>query len=152
MLNMLAPRTAETAPVLDNPAIHPVQTFDPQITQVTDRFFNDRKKLFPNYYTLQQKYYNLPKSQQAGFLIRYPELKQYFDWKKQYYNNYPDLVPIFNGDAFKTIDVTGWPTPLIDAVTGYAITGDRLPSGARDMLKIIWLREGMPMGDLDSVS
>ena len=59
-------------------------------------------------------------------------------------------MPIFNGDAFKTIDVTGWPTPLIDAVTSYAITGDRLPSGARDMLKIIWLREGMPMGDLDS--
>jgi len=150
MLNMLTPRTEVTAPVLDNPDIQPVQPMDPRITQITDKFFNDRKRLFPNYYTLQQAYYNLPRSEQGAYLFRHPELKQYFDWKKQYYRNYPDLVPIFNGEAFKTVDVSGWPSALIDTVSMYAMTGDPLPSGARDMLKIIWLREGMPMGDFDS--
>jgi len=150
MLGMAAPRTEETAPVLDNPEVLPIQGFDPRITAITDGFFDQRKQLFPHYYTLQSQYYNLPPSERGQFLVRWPELKEYMTWKKNYYNKYPDLVPIFNGEAFKTIDTSTWPPSLVDTVTLYAITGDRLPSGAQQFLKMIWMREGMPFDDFES--
>ena len=84
------------------------------------------------------------------YLAQNPELKQYWDWKKAYENKYPELVPIIKGQVFKQIDTSAWPPALLDYVTVYAYTGERLPKGAYKALEQVWLSEGKPLGSVDA--
>lgn len=152
MLGALAPRTPETAPVLDIPkAQQPkLNLFDPRLTQVTDEFFNQRTKYYGNYYELEQGYYALPKSQRGGYLLKNPELKDYWQWKDKWMKSYPDLQPILKGQVFKRVDTSAWPPGLTDYVNMYAYSGKKLPKGAYKALEQQWILEGQPLGNLNS--
>lgn len=152
MLNRSVPNTASTAPAIAAPKPQ-IDYYDPEITRITDKFFNDRTRMFPDYYVKQNAYYNIPESDKSGrykYLAQNPELKQYWDWKKAYEKKYPELVPIIKGQVFKQIDTSAWPPALLDYVTIYAYTGQRLPKGAYKALEQVWLSEGKPLGSVDA--
>ena len=152
MLNKNVPNTTSTAPAIAAPAPK-INYYDPEITRITDKFFNDRTRMFPDYYVKQNGYYNIPESDKSGrykYLAQNPELKQYWDWKKAYEKKYPELVPIIKGQVFKQLDTSAWPPALLDYVTVYAYTGEKLPKGAYKALEQVWLSEGKPLGSVDA--
>lgn len=147
-------------PIPDNPTPNPtpslqdgeggMRLYPEDVTGVTDQFFEQRREKFPNYYAEQQGYYNLPKSERRDYLLKHPNLKAYWSWKDSWYKAYPEYVPIFNGEAFKRVDTSGWMPGLEDLVRESAYTGGRLPSGAYKALMNVWLMEGQPMEDFDA--
>jgi hypothetical protein len=127
--------------------VRQLNLYDQSVTQVSDEFYRQRSEQHPDYYELEQGYYNRPKSEQALYLMEHPRLKSYWDWKKKWYNRFPDLKPIFNGQAFKQVDTSSWPPALEQYIAVYAMTGQKLPPGATASLKQIWIKEGQPNGD-----
>jgi diguanylate cyclase with GGDEF domain len=150
LLGGMIPKTPETAPVL---AVPPSQRpklnlLNPEVTKISDKFFRQRTQYFNNYYDLEQGYYALPRSKRSAYLLKNPELKQYWDWKKSWEKSYPDLVPIFKGQIFKRVDTSTWAPGLVDYVTTYAYSGKRLPTGAMKALEQQWIQAGRPYDDL----
>jgi hypothetical protein len=147
--SMGLPRTPETTPALDLPASQApaLNLYDEQTTAVTDKYFRERKEKYSDYFMLQQGYYSLPPSQRSTYLLKFPRLKEYWDWQKGYYENYPELKPILQGKTFKTVDTSTWPPALEEYVSVYAMTGQPLKKGATDALMQVWIREGKPMDD-----
>lgn len=152
MLNQKVPTPALPAGGTATPQgnVPQLNLYDPAVTAITDQFFDDRTKKFPNYYEQQQGYYALPKSERTSYLLQNPELKAYWDWKRDWYDSYPQYKPIFNGEAFKSVDTSNWPPGLEDYVTSYAYTGRSLPSGARKALEQVWIMEGQPMDSFET--
>lgn len=148
-LHGMVPETPSTQAVLQQkqPAIPAI---DPETKKITDWFFHTRTQDFPHWYSLQQAYYALPTREQALFKQRFPEYAAFVKWRREQYDKWPELIPIFNGNAFKTLDTSTWPRLLIPYVEDYAVTGHRLPAGARKMLETIWAREGYPRGDFQT--
>lgn len=149
MLKGTVPQTPDTAAALQQEQA-PLEFMPPEVTGITDRFFNERAENFPDYFSLQSTYYNLPRSERSKFLLRFPQLREYWKWKEAWYDKYPDLKPIFNGDAFDRIDTTGWSPMLVDMVQYYALTGDRLPDGAYSLMRLEWVKQGQPLGDFQA--
>ncbi|MBI5942879.1 MAG: strawberry notch C-terminal domain-containing protein [Chloroflexi bacterium] len=147
MLSKRVPNVEQTAPAIENPT-PPLQKYDPQITQVTDKYFSQRAEKFPNYFTQENEYFNLPKSKRTRYLVEHPELKQYWDWKDTWFETYPQYEPIFRGHVFKRIDTSGWSTMLLDYVGMYAMTGGKLGKGAWKALEQQWLMAGKPYDDV----
>jgi hypothetical protein len=137
---------AETAPRNDMT----LNLYDPQVTQYTDAYFAQRKEKFPNYYQTEQGYYNIPKSERTAYLMAHPDLKQYWNWKDSWAQAHPELVPIFKGQVFKEVDTSGWSPYLVDYVSQYAMTGDKLGKGATAALTQQWIMAGSPYGDVQS--
>jgi hypothetical protein len=153
MLKGLVPDIPQTQPVLQaeqQGQLPKIDYYGPQVTQVTDEFFRQRTRNFGNYYQLEQGYYSLPKSQRAGYLLKNPDLKEYWDWKKKWFDSYPDLQPVLSGKVFRRVDTSAWPPGLTDYVTAYAYGGKPLPKGAYTALKQQWIMEGQPLGNLNS--
>jgi hypothetical protein len=153
MLNASVPNVPATQPAAGTTAaqpVNPINPMNPQVTQITDQFFKQRTEKFPGYYMLQQGYYSLPTSERAAYLLRFPQLKDYFDWKAKYTENYPQLKNVFNGNVFKTMDFSSWSPVLMNYVGNYALTGQRMPSGATALLKQYWTMQGQPYGDFQS--
>jgi hypothetical protein len=152
MLGALIPRTPETSPVMAVPAGEQPQLdlYDPSVTAVTDKFFTERKDKYSDYFMLEQGYYSLPKSKRAGYLLKFPRLKEYQNWRDGYYKQYPGLKPILQGKVFKTVDTSTWAPGLEQFIVTYAMTGKPLPKGATSALEQVWIREGRPMGDFKS--
>jgi len=156
MLNKMVPSqyttAASTTPTITAPlsADKRLDLYDPGVTRITDEFFTQRTNNYGNYYELEQGYYALPKSQRGSYLLKNPDLKEYWDWKKKWFKTYPDLVPILKGQVFKRVDTSGWAPGLEFYVQSYAFGGDRLPKGAYKALEQVWIMEGRPMDDLDT--
>ncbi len=148
MLHQQVPQTPETAPTLQR-KIPQIQYISPAVADLTDQFFKTRSEKFPNYYSLQQTYYSLPKSERARFLLNFPEYARYRAWRDSWYKNHPDLKPILSGEAFRAIDTSAWPPALKQTMQMYALTGDRLPSGLSRMMRQVWLQQGEPYGDFN---
>ena len=127
-----------------------INYYDPSVTMVTDEYFSQRTKKFPNFYEEQTGYWALPKSERNVYLLKTPGLKAYWDWQDIWYKKYPQYVPIFSSKVFQQVDTSGWPPGLVDYVISYAYTGKKLPSGAMKALEQQWIVEGMPMDDLKS--
>lgn len=124
--------------------------YSEDVTRVTDEFFSQRTKNHGNYYELEQGYFALPKSQRSSYLLKNPELKEYWDFKDQWYKGFPELEPIFRGQVFKEIDTSAWPPGLTDYVEAYAYTGKKLSTGAYKALEQQWIIEGRPYDDLNT--
>jgi hypothetical protein len=148
MLNQAVPNVPETQAV-PTPASR-VPIYGPETTKITDNFFAERTRLFPNYFALQQGYYATPPSDRALYRQRFPQLGAYEKWRDTQYHLYPQLKKILNSEAFSTVDTSKWPPMLEEMVQSAAMTGDRLPPGARSMLEQVWIREGKPRDTFQS--
>jgi hypothetical protein len=149
LMNQIVPQVPETQAATTK-ITKPAPIFSPDITNITDKFFADRTAKFPSYYAWEQGYYSLPKSERPVFLRQHPELKQYWTWKDSWVKGHPEMKTIINGQAFARVDTTNWPPTLSNIVTNSALTGDRLPAGARAMMERLWIQQGKPYGSLNS--
>lgn len=71
-----------------------LKTTDPETAWRAQVFYDQRQAQFKNYYDLQKGYYDLKsKGQQRAYIQQHPELKQYWDWRREFLNNNPDIVP-----------------------------------------------------------
>jgi hypothetical protein len=150
MLNKKVPTVPETAKALEQPAPEPLFTYDKSVTDITDKYIQQRYEKFPNYYEVQQGYFNVPKSEQTKYLFEHPDLKKYWDWNDSWKEAYPNLEPIFKGQVFKEVDTSMWSPALVDYVEMYAMTGERLGKGAQKALEQQWIMAGSPYGDMQS--
>jgi hypothetical protein len=58
-------------------------------------FYDMRKQMAPNFYELQNQYYDLPEHSAARrtFLVKNPVLKKYWEWRRDFMERNPDIVP-----------------------------------------------------------
>jgi hypothetical protein len=75
-----------------------VKMTDPETAWRVETFYNTRKQNFPDFYDLQKGYYELDhapngKAKKKQYLRENPELKQYWDFRKHFMTDNPDLVP-----------------------------------------------------------
>jgi peptidoglycan hydrolase-like protein with peptidoglycan-binding domain len=144
MLGGAVPATEETAPVIENPE-PPVELYPPQLAQQIIEYQDERRERFPNYYAVQQLYFSIPETDRAGrkrVLQRFPQLKEYWDWKRAYEETHPDMQPYFEGLAPSVSGARGQGPALserdlaeVDAVlmrqlVAWSIGGQPLTSGA----------------------
>jgi len=116
---------------------------------------NERNRLFPNYSAIQTEYYNLPKSQRAAFLRKFPELKQYWQWKDQYAAEHPEISPILASNSRdaemrnnSAIDFTKMDSDLANQIQYAGYTGKNLSPGAWMALEYEWEKLGKPYDSL----
>jgi hypothetical protein len=67
---------------------------DPVIAQRAQAFYNFRSAYFSNYYKEQDEYFKI--SAGAGrtqYIAAHPDLKQYWDWRRDYLYRNPDVAP-----------------------------------------------------------
>jgi hypothetical protein len=141
---------AINAQPLETPEPPKLDLYSEDVTRISDEFFRQRTENHGDYYELEQGYFDLPKSQRAGYLLKNPELKKYWDFKDKWFKTYPDLEPIFRGQVFKRINTEGWPPGLVDSVTSYAYSGTRLKKGAYKALEQQWILEGRPYDNMNT--
>lgn len=89
MLKKDVPTTEETSIVTQAPSamIPNIELYNNQEVQAITTYQEQKKKLYPYISLLQEKYFSIPEDQKAarrGFLKQFPELGEYWDWKKQY--------------------------------------------------------------------
>jgi len=71
-----------------------IQYYPEEMVSAVEEYMRERNQLFPNYYALQTEYFNLPAGyQRRSFLQRFPQLKQYWQWKDEYRQQHPEIVP-----------------------------------------------------------
>jgi len=149
-LGALIPQVEQTMPAFENPAPR-INYFAPEITKVTDQFFEERKTLHPDYWKYQNEYYALAtKAEKRTYLMSHPQLGAYWDWKDKWYNRYPDYVPVFNGEVFKNVDTRDYPPMLVQMIQMYALTGEEIPTATRPLLEMAWIEAGRPYDNLDT--
>jgi hypothetical protein len=71
-----------------------VQFTDPELANRVQVFYDNRKTGFPDYYDKQSGYFQLnTKPQKDQYLRENPDLKSYWDWRRDFMTKNPDLVP-----------------------------------------------------------
>lgn len=136
--------------------------YKPDIAAAAQDFMNMRNEMFPNFYWLQNLYFEIPESDRQKFLKGFPELKDYWDWKDSYTEANP-LVADYLEDQksrYTGSDATQfeepnmklfaeWDAELALAVGLYMISGQSLSTGAKAELTRIWDGLGRPGGSFD---
>ena len=133
----------------------PVSMWPENVAQAYQTYQDERDQLFPNYYAIQDEYYSLPKSQRGAFLKRFPELKQYWEWKAQYQQEHPEIAPILASNAQDAemqnsttgVDITQMDPDLANQIQYSIYTGNDLTPGAWMALEYQWEKSGKPYGD-----
>lgn len=143
------PATEETQPAIQQADLQGgIASFPPEVSAVMDEYYRTRNEKFPGWYAVQQGFYSLPQSERTAYLLRFPELRRYWDWKSDYQEKHPGLDNWFNGDVYKRMDTSAWPPALLELVQYYALSGERLPKGALALLEQMWVAQGRPYGSV----
>ena len=84
-----------TRPGTDKPGMLPVpdalDLAPPDVAKVYEEYKTTRDKQFQNWYALQNVYFTLDKGQRKAFLNQFPELKKYWDWRRQFIKDNPEI-------------------------------------------------------------
>lgn len=126
-----------------------IEYYQPQLSQAIASYQEERDRLFPNYYALQETYYSLPAGpQRKAFLRQFPSLRQYWRWKDQYKREHPEIIPYF--DELKqesSVDETinDLDTAMLNELLLYSIKGKMSEGGYAEMRRLYNLY-GRPAG------
>ncbi len=102
ILRGVVPVVPETKAVDDMGFLLPdLDLYPPELAKAIETYQNERDRLYPGWYMLQSAYFTLPEVQRAGYMTRFPLLKKYWDWKKQYEADHPELKPWFDEQRAK---------------------------------------------------
>jgi len=72
----------------------PIDFAPPEIATNSQIFYDTRQTYFPNYYELQNKYFDLAEgTARKNFLGQNPELKQYWEWRRDFLKRNPTIAP-----------------------------------------------------------
>lgn len=85
----------------NNPALIPyligddnkVAGVDADIQALYYQYKSTMNRQFPNVYALQDHYYALPSNQRAAFLAANPALSQYWEFRREFMRQYPQMIP-----------------------------------------------------------
>jgi hypothetical protein len=155
------PETGQTESAL-NRTLEPLEMYKPDVAAAGQTFIDLRKQQFPNWWWLQNLFYEIPEEDQKAFLKGFPELKDYQDWKEDYVKANPlvDLYLQDQSDRYDKSPATQFDEPNMDlfaewdaelalAVGMWLATGQPLNDGAKQELNRIWTGLGKPGGDFD---
>ena len=171
------PRTADTASVLDQPLMDrkSLPLINGRVNDAVQSYWDEKSKLYPNIETIQTKYY-APGTNKQQLMAAFPELKQYWDWNKQYQTAHPEVKAYLSdnkiardaananvtpqggagsaGSATKAVtptlavkDFIGWNPVLQNQWMSYVYGGKPLTRGARQDLYREWNNAGQPGSD-----
>ncbi len=141
MLGGPVPDVEATAGAIESPE-PPVELYDPETAAAIGDYQDERRAKFPNYYAQQSAYYAVPEADRAGrmrILARFPELLEYWDWKRQYKNDHPELADYFEGNVPGKAQAAPTVTPqelaqvdgiLMRQLLAWQMFGQPLTSGA----------------------
>ena len=67
---------------------------NPQIKTVLDEYETTRESQYPDYATQQEAYFSLPErsAERRNYLSNNPSLKEYWDWRTQWYKDHPEMT------------------------------------------------------------
>jgi hypothetical protein len=178
LLGGYVPQTEATAGQTNVP-LHQQQNlklYRPEVIAQVEEFQAMREQMFPNYKFLQTTYFDLPenpKKVRKDFLEQYPELKQYWNWKDEFYKQFP-LVKAYQDDQSKrmndgseifttsfnqqmpspeqmTVEMIGETQPALMMQLMFTLyAGQDISGGARTMLRSMWEAQGQPAGNFDA--
>lgn len=142
-----------------------VETYPPTVTDPLEIYYAERDKLFPNMSAVESLYYDSGKDK--GVLKQFPELKDYWDWKRKYKAEHPEVQPaldlvypesMFGGErnAIENSQQTLTPEQLsqfddalIRQLFGQYIANQELTYGAKEELMRLWESQGKPGGTFE---
>jgi hypothetical protein len=70
-----------------------VQFTEPEMAWRVQVFYDTRKNDYPDFYKKQNAYYALAKKDRKAYINKNPDLKQYWDMRRNFMFDNPDLVP-----------------------------------------------------------
>ena len=172
------PDTTETSSIRSTPLFQQesLKLYSPETIAQVEKFNQLRDEQFPNYKFLQTTYFELPenpKNVRKDFLKENQELKEYWEWKDEYYKNYP-LVKKYqdemkkryenNDDIYTTMSAQDMPSTQQVAIKAIQenepalmmqmmfayFSGQDVSGGARTMLRSMWEGMGYPEGDFNA--
>jgi len=74
--------------------VPPISLAPPDVAHNAQVFYATRSQQFPSYYTEQTEYFRLNEgSARRSYLASHPDLKQYWDWRRNFLERNPDTVP-----------------------------------------------------------
>jgi hypothetical protein len=133
------------------------------VARYVDNFYNQRDQLFPDVMNMQDYYYSLTdKGQRREFLRAYPQLAQYWDWRRQMAAAYPNAAPyimsdqslqnaILNNEApvITAAELEQFSPYLVRSLAANIYSGETIRDAAWMELEQIWQAKGEPYGDLE---
>jgi bisphosphoglycerate-dependent phosphoglycerate mutase len=144
----------ETATPVQPEGTNQLPTVPPEIAATVDAYRMLRKSLYPNYYALQQRYYSLPAGQERkDFLEKFPQLKEYFDWNKEYKKAHPEVAEYadtYQPPQYDYSFLQQFTTPLTKQLYAYFLNETPLSSGAIEELSRIYNDSGNQGGSFNA--
>lgn len=134
----------------------------PQVQQAVYEYRSQRTQMFPDIFTTQDKYYSLTGTAKKNYLKQHPELSEYWNWQRSFLGRNPEAIPYIKsteqiasavlGEDYTDyqVDPAQFDPVLIRQLMGYFYGNQPLSSGARQMLRRVWEKNGKPMGSLDA--
>lgn len=149
MLGGLLPDVDATSALIENPE-PPVEFYPPALAAQIEEYQDERRKRYPNYYAIQSAYFSIPETDRKGrreFIKRFPQLAEYWDWKREYEKNHPEMAPYFeagrnaaaggqgqqqraSGPRLSDKELAQVDAVLLRQVAAWRLTGAPLTSGA----------------------
>jgi len=75
-------------------ASKPLELATPEIAWRAQVFNDSRDKQFPAWYDMQSDYFKLKEGKaRSNFLRQFPQLEDYWDWRRDWFHRNPDVVP-----------------------------------------------------------
>ena len=150
LLNGMVPQTEKTAPIKDIPQNQfPQLELSPEyISSQVSTYRDIRDEKYPNWYTLQQGYYNLPQSERRSYALKNPELTSYWDWNRQYKAQHPDVAAEIERNQVAQINFEDWNPLIMQQLIAYGLYRKPLTPGAMAELRRVWEQAGRPNNQL----
>lgn len=129
----------------------------PELQQAYYLFYSERERLYPNISQTWDELYSLPKNRRSAFYNAHPELKEYSQFKEDFYSVYPELENVINppeGDTIEDyskeygpeINLKELPPYVVTSMYDYYTSDEKLTVGASAYLRNYWEKNGKPLG------
>lgn len=173
------PKTPDTASLLTEQPLYlrqnepKLQLYPQGVNDEIQMYWDEKNRLWPNVTSIQDEYYKTG-TNKAAILRQFPELRAYWDWKKQYEKDHP-VVAIYNAQTKREYDqadllkfnpskeikqpivtpytsineVQNYDSALLSQLSAYFVADQPLTDGAKEMLQQIWVKKGRPGGSFE---
>ena len=101
LLGAKVPKTEATAPVAEMPAYQMPQLegFTPETATAINNYYTAKEQNFPFINEIQNLYYGTAQSERSRILSIYPQLREYWDWRRQYIEQNPLAAPFISQEV-----------------------------------------------------
>ena len=139
--------------------VQELDKWDDQHAKDYGGFIEERERLFPTWYVLQGKYYDLPQSERSQFTRDFPQFQEYRDWKTDYLKKQPGISSVVESGSinYGTNDelkgylteeeMKSFPALLSNSLIAHFTFDQPLGAGALMMLEDAWITAGKPGKD-----